>query len=88
LLLPYFVDVAYYGDFTPTHSAQESVDTKNEVDRFDDQGSLLCADSQAHSGEARFRLQNVGTHCGCPAAVIPPYYLFVASRTSRPPPTL
>ena len=89
LLLPYLVDVAYYGDFTPTHSAQESVDNKNEVDRFDDPESLLCTDSQAHAGEAGFRLQDAGTHCGCPTnSVVPPHYLFLASHTSRPPPTL
>lgn len=89
LLLPYLVDVAYYGDLTPTHSAQESVDTKNEVDRFDDQKSLLCGDSQAHSGETRFKLQDAGMHCGYPTStVVPPHYLFVTSRTSRPPPTL
>jgi hypothetical protein len=88
-LLPYLVDVAYYGDFTPTHSAQESVDTKNEVDRFEYQKSLLCADDQAYSGGDSFRLQDVGTRCSSPAnSVAPPHYLFVASHTSRPPPTL
>ena len=88
LFLPYLVDVAYYGDFTPTHSAQESVDNKTEVDRLDNQKSFLCADDQAHAGGARFRLQDVGTHCSSPVAVVIPHYLFVASRTSRPPPTL
>ena len=89
LLLPYLVDVAYYGDLTPTHYAQESVDNKNEVDRFDIQKSPLCANGQAHSGETSLTLQDAGTQCSTPTRTIfPPKNLFLASVTSRPPPNL
>ena len=89
LVFPYLVDVAYYRDLSPSHSAQESVDNKNEVERFDTSESLLRADDLAYSGKARFRLQDVGTRCSSPAtSVVPSHYLFVASHISRPPPTL
>ncbi len=89
LLLPYLVDVAYYGDLTPTHYAQESVDNKNEVDLFDIQESLLYANERAHSGETGFPLQDAGTRCNTPTRIIfPPQNLFLASLTSRPPPNL
>lgn len=89
LLLPYLVDVAYYGDLTPTHYAQESLKT-NDVARFDAQESLLCADDRAHSREAEFTLQDAGTQCSAPLRAVfpPPQYLSLASLTSRPPPAL
>ena len=89
LLLPYLVDVAYYGDLTPTHYAQENSNDGEKVDSSDDQASLLCADDQAYSGEAGFTIQDVGTPCNAPPrAVLPPPYLFLAALTSRPPPAL
>lgn len=89
LLLPYLVDVAYYGDLTPTHYAQESLNNKKDVDRVDAQEFPLCADDPAHAGEAGFTLQDAGAQCSHPpSTVLSPHYLFVVSLTSRPPPAL
>ena len=93
LLLPYFVDVAYYGDFTATHFAQKnSTDGEDGEEDLsaDGRGSPFFADDQAHSGvEVGLSPLDSYTQCSAPtSAVLPPHYLFVASLTSRPPPTL
>ena len=93
LLLPYLVDVAYYGDFTATHFAQKNVNDgkEGEEDLFADGKALrFLADDQAHSGvKVGLSPLDIYTQCSGPArAVISPHYLFVASLTSRPPPAL
>ena len=93
LLLPYLVDVAYYGDFTPTHFAQKNVNDgeDGEEDLFaDGRGSPFFADDQAHSG-VEVGLSSLDSYTQSSAlasAVLPSHYLFVASLTSRPPPAL
>ena len=51
LVLPYLVDVAYYGDFTPTHYAQETIDDGEDAESYVAKASLLLfAVDQANSG--------------------------------------
>lgn len=93
LLLPYLVDVVYYGDFTASHFAQ-----KNSTDGEDGEEDLFAGgrvlpfsvDDHAHSAvEVGLSPLDSYTQCSAPtSAVLPPHYLFVASLTSRPPPTL
>lgn len=86
LLLPYVVDVAYYGDLTPTHSAQENI-KKSDDDGSYAQDSYLCADDQAHSGEAGLTLHDpVVQYYALEKTIFPPQYLYLASLASRPPP--
>ena len=88
LLLPYLVDVAYYGDLTPTHYAQENLESENDLTNTEK--SVLCDDGREYSSvEANFTLLDAGTLCPTPAqAVFTSHYLFITSLTSRPPPSL
>ena len=91
LLLPYLLDVAYYGDLTPTHFAQESPTDAEEDLLGDPTGPPLQADDH--------------TKAGMDTEVSPPVFigsffsdrysphvtlrrLDVASFVSRPPPAL
>jgi hypothetical protein len=47
LALPYLVDVAFYGDFTPTHYAQEIV-SDEDPQNSDDQNFSSATNDQAH----------------------------------------
>jgi hypothetical protein len=47
LALPYLVDVAFYGDFTPTHYAQEIV-TDEYVQDGDDNNFSFATNDQDH----------------------------------------
>jgi hypothetical protein len=89
LILPYIVDVAYYGDLTPTHYAQENLTEGKKVDLSDARTSLLYADDQEQSIEAGITLQDAPTTCRPPVwAVFPPQYLLFSWCTSRPPPAI
>jgi hypothetical protein len=88
LLLPYLIDVAYYGDLTPTDSAQEKL-KECEDDRFKPHSSFLYPNDQEYSGEADVARQAEDYVAHSPAkAISRPQYLFIASRISRPPPAL
>ena len=90
LLLPYLVDVAYYGDFTPTHYAQETIDDEEGAQSAIAKASLSFAVDQAAS--------EVGVSLSAPVVTalrsrqageyLPTQYPFLDSLTSRPPPVL
>jgi len=88
LLIPYLVDVAYYGDFTPTHYAQENISLDDD-DRSDAQESLICPVDQQDTG-GNDSLQHAEDHVAykLDQSIVPPEHLFIISLTSRPPPTL
>lgn len=90
LLLPYLVDVAFYGDFTATHFAQENLND-GEEDLFADGTASPClTDTQAKLGAGVGLLpQDVYAPCSHETGTaLTPQYLFVALLTSRPPPAL
>ena len=98
LLLPYLVDVAYYGDFTATHFAQKKLNSDGENNGENGEEDLLGdgpASPVLADNQAKFKvgiglpLSDVYALCRRPAeTVFAPQYLFVVSLTSRPPPTL
>jgi hypothetical protein len=88
LALPYLVDVAYLGDLTPTHSAQEIINDKDKD--YDEQVLVVFTD---------YELDHVGIRASeydlplsflaeddVDRAVLPFEYLMTASLISRPPP--
>lgn len=89
LVLPYLVDVAYYGDFTPTHFAQENLIDENP-EALDDKGLSLIADDQDDavvikiSSPAQWHTRTQNRSFA--RDVSPPQYLVAASLISRPPP--
>ena len=88
LLIPYLVDVAYYGDLTPTHFAQENLQVE-DVDSSDATKSLSSSGGHAYPEQAScVRPVDDVTACSPAKTVFAPPNLFVASFTSRPPPTL
>ena len=89
LMLPYLVDVAYFGDLTPTHYAQENVIEETKVDLSDVQISLLYVDDQAESIETGITLQDAPTTCSSRVqTVFPRQSLLSTWHTSRPPPAI
>jgi len=90
LLLPYLVDVAYYGDFTPTHYAQENSVDEEDARSIVAKASLLVAIDQAHSGVGVSPSAPVVNALGSPQAgeFLPTQYPFLDTLTSRPPPIL
>jgi hypothetical protein len=88
LALPYLVDVGFIGDLTPTHFAQEHVDTE-EV-----QGALPTLHvlqvgllNDLPPSRSRDALLNVMGRLAVPWPTIsPPLPLISAAITSRPPP--
>jgi hypothetical protein len=90
LLLPYLIDVAYYGDFTPTHYAQENIDDEEGARSGIAKASLLFAVDQANSGAGvRLPEPDVNTQGSLQVeAFLLSEYLFLDPLTSRPPPLL
>jgi len=94
LLLPYLVDFAYYyGDFSAPDFAQRYLNDEKEREEnrsSDDTKSPDLADSQAAFLEAiDLPTPDVCTQFSHPREIVTvPYCLSVASRTSRPPPSL
>jgi hypothetical protein len=89
-LLPYLVDVAYYGDFTPTHYAQETIDDEEGADSVVAKASLLPTADQANS-EAGVSLPELDVNLQGSlqaGAFLLSEYHFLDSLTSRPPPVL
>lgn len=90
LLLPYLIDVVYFGDFTPTHYAQENINDEEGAHSVLARASLLFALAQANSGAGvRFPDPDV-TPLGSlqSGAVLLSEYLLLDSLISRPPPLL
>ncbi len=87
LLGPYIVDVAYYGDLTPTHFAQ-LVDS-HEEDIISD-GMTALADDPADDAIAVDGESGDAADPSCAADDSKgssfPLFLSLASHTSRPPP--
>lgn len=90
LLLPYLIDVAYYGDFTPTHYAQENINAEEGTHSVLAKASLLFAVDQTNSGAGvRFPDPDVTPLGSLQAgAFLLSEYLFLDSLISRPPPLL
>jgi len=88
LLLPYLIDVAYYGDFTPTHYAQENLDNEESAHSAVAKASLLFAHDQAMSGAGvRFPGPDVTPQDSLQAGdFLLSEHLFLDSLISRPPP--
>ena len=88
IFLPYCVDIAWYGDLTPTHFAQESIDGK-EVDPSTEKAPLPIVHDQVRSIEPRVSLQTVASrYIDSVITIKPSQYLLLFSLTSRPPPIL
>lgn len=89
LALPYIIDVAYYGDFTPTHFAQENL-IDEDPEALDDKGLSLIADDQDDAVDIKISShaqRHTGTRDRFSAGdVSPPQNLVAASLISRPPP--
>lgn len=89
LALPYLLDVAYYGDFTPTHFAQENLIDENPEALDDKELSIIATDQDEAvvikvSSPAQ---RHSSTQHRCSGGdVSPPQYLIAASLISRPPP--
>jgi len=73
--LPYLIDVAYYGDLTPTHYAQETLDAPNED--CSNAPILLSADQSVATGITPPIIR---------AAYAPPVYGGVSPQSHFPPP--
>jgi hypothetical protein len=90
LALPYLVDVVYYGDFTPTHFAQETF-IEEDAQALDDKGLSFIADDQDDavvikiSSPAQWHTRTQNRSFA--RDVSPPQYLVAASLISRPPPS-
>jgi hypothetical protein len=89
-MLPYLVDVAYYGDGALTPYTQAIVTDGQDVDPSEDEDSLLPADEQENFVvELGLTLRDTSTQCDDPPRIVfPLQYLFLAALTSRPPPVL
>ena len=89
LALPYLVDVAYYGDFTPTHFAQETF-IEEDAQALDDKSSFCSTDTQDDVVVSAIfppleRQTCAQDHLSAGDLFLPPY-LISASLVSRPPP--
>jgi hypothetical protein len=87
--LPYFTDVAYYADQTPTHSAQENSKVEGKTEANHEKIPLAVADVQTDSivGHA-LTSQNVYKKRIPHLTSSPPssQHLFLTLLISRPPP--
>jgi len=87
-VLPYFTDVAYYADHTPTHDAQEDSKVEGKTEANFDKIPLAVADLQSDSAVRHdLASQNVYRRIpyltsGTPSS----QYLFLTLHISRPPP--
>ena len=91
LLLPYLVDVVYYGDFTPTHYAQENLIDEEDARSILPNASLLVAVDEANPGVGVRLLApvvNAQTSLQAGASRLSHHYPISESLTSRPPPVL
>jgi hypothetical protein len=86
--LPYFTDVAYYADQTPTHSAQENSKVEGKTEANHEKIPLAVADVQTDSivGHA---LTSQNVYKRIPHLTSSPpssQHLFLTLLISRPPP--
>ena len=90
LSLPYLVDVAFLGDLTPTHYAQESTtDAHEEVDLLDGTASVPNVDEQLQNGTAAPTLRDIRmARRSAVPAILPLEQLFSAYYPFRPPPSV
>ncbi len=88
LLLPYLIDVAYFGDFTPTHYAQENINDEEGAHSFVAKASLSFAVDQSISGVGlRLPAPDVNPQASFqPGTLLLFQYPISESLTSRPPP--
>ena len=91
LALPYLMDVIYYGDFTPTHFAQENL-IEEESQLFDDEDSSWLGTDQLHPAHhgilVLLELPAFSPELLSTSDLVLPHYLITASFISRPPPVL
>ena len=86
--LPYLVDVAFYGDLTPTHFAQEVVADENiQNDDGDFSVPLLIDTLIVREMTLMQRPIRMASRLSTPT-ILPREYLISASLTSLPPPRL
>ena len=91
LLVPYLVDVAYYGDYTPTHYAQANFSDGEEADSFDEKVAPGLTLDQEGSAEDSVRLavylSCLSIACSSQTVFSPRYWSF-STHLSRPPPAI
>src|SRR5262249_18366422 len=91
LALPYLVDVAFYGDFTPTHYAQET-SLDEPLQDVDGRDSTLIGDDHTKVSQRNLyepTLRSTFRHDLFAVRAISPFeYLMSASLLSLPPPAL
>ncbi|HEY6084258.1 MAG TPA: hypothetical protein VIU63_02615 [Nitrospira sp.] len=68
--LPYLVDVAFYGDFTPTHFAQEVVVDETIQDEEGDRSFLSVAQHAPLAREIETVLLSLSTQTCVPTAAL------------------
>ena len=87
LMLPYLVDVAYYGDFTLTHYAQEN-SIEGETDNLSDV-QMPDGGDQEQTLKIETSLKGALTILRSTLPIVfPPKYLLAHPHTSRPPPAI
>lgn len=86
--LPYFTDVAYYADQTPTHYAQESSKVEGKVEASVEKIPLVVANAQINSVVGNnLSSQDVRKRIGHPIRGTPSSQrIFHGLIISRPPP--
>ena len=96
LLLPYLVDVAYYGDFTANHFVKKHVNDVEDGEEGEEDllgvatvAPHLVEDQEPSRVAIGLPPSNVHTSWSHPAEVVLTHEcLFIISLTSRPPPVL
>jgi hypothetical protein len=90
LSLPYLVDVAFFGDLTPTHYAQENAsNSQQKVDLLDGTAALPYLSEQLHGGILAVTLRDVSIARRSAVPIIFPLeHLFSAYHPFRPPPSV
>ena len=82
--LPYLTDVAFLGDFTPTHFAQENVTESEHVEAQDGQAFTVIVDDHEKTLSPTWRGFPRDHVASVP--IFPFQCLLTTSSSSRPPP--
>ncbi|HTL62501.1 MAG TPA: hypothetical protein VL261_12710 [Nitrospira sp.] len=90
LSLPYLVDLAFLGDLTPTHYAQENTNNaREEIDLLDGTASLPHVTEHVPSETAAITVRDLGmARRAAVPAIFYLEHLFSAYHPFRPPPSV
>ncbi len=91
VMLPYLVDVAYPGDLSPSHFAQEFVGDGEELDSSDGKSHLTASPDQWYQvglSQAALKTSQCWLLFHAHTSASPHALLLASLTTSRPPPTV